>query len=172
MHRGRGIMDRKGIAPIIAFVMLMAIAVTMGVFVTIWYTRATQAQTSGMIEKLATGEECADIKFDISFDYENCIAAVYNLGSFKIDKIKVERYNGAVMKSDIWETGEESPLCFEVDGRNPGLIPKNGCAIPMNSSLTKLQFSPIIAKGKSLMQCLNNREFSLTGEFLNCPPGT
>ena len=159
---------KKGIAPIIAFVMLMALAVSMGVFVTIWYTRSTQTQTSEMIEKLATGEECADVKFDVSFDYENCRAVVYNLGSFKIDKVKVERYSGAVMKSEIWDTGEDSPLCYEVSSRLPGLVPKNGCEIPMNASLTKLQFSPIIVKGSTLMQCLNNREFTPTGAFSGC----
>ncbi|HII16272.1 MAG TPA: hypothetical protein HA362_08275 [Nanoarchaeota archaeon] len=159
---------KKGIAPIIAFVMLMALAVTMGAFVTIWYTRSTQSQTSEMIERLATGEECADVKFDVSFDYENCAAIIYNLGSFKIDKIKAERYSGAVMRSEIWGTGEDSELCYEVSGRLPGLIPKNGCAIPMNATLTKLQFSPIIVKGSTMMQCLNNREFTPAGAFSGC----
>lgn len=165
--RGDISMKKKGIAPIIAVVMIMALAVTLGTFVTIWYTKASEAQTKTIIEKYGGVDECADVRFDVSFNYTKCYAVIYNLGTFTIGKVKVDRYfkNGYVPQGpEIWETGRGSEICAE-----GGLIPKNGCAIPMNSSiLSKIQFTPIITSGNSLISCVNEKEFKPEGGFSGC----
>lgn len=167
---------KKGIAPIIAFIMIMALAVTIGTFVMTWYTKAAEKQTETTISKYASSEECSEVKFDVAFDYDNCAAIIYNLGSFKIDSVKVDRLFGAVMKSDIWNTGWDAETCSEplvapccISG---GLVPKNGCAIPLNRSdpdripipdleLTEMQFVPMLGKDTDIVQCLNDKVYKL-----------
>ena len=174
-------MNKKGIGPIIAFVLLMALSVTLGAFVTIWYTKSTEGQVKTVIEKYGNADECSDVRFDVAFDYENCIAAVYNLGSFTIDKIKVDRYLSTDLtnaKTEIWATGKDSLICAEFNGAATGLFPKNGCGIPMNTSSAgdvpnsnprKLFFSPITTDGDTDTLCLNEREFTPNGsKFQNC----
>lgn len=169
-------LGKKAIAPIIAFVLLMGLAVALGAFVTIWYTKASEKQTSELIGRLGTEEECSSVGFDVAFDYENCAAIIYNLGSFTIDKVKVDRYLSSDLtsaKTDTWNTGRGSAICAE-----GGLIPKNDCAIPMNASdkcpvpnsePRRVLFSPIIVQGKEQTLCLNERIFEPNGSKFGCP---
>lgn len=146
-------MNRKGISPIIAFVMLMALAVTLGAFVTIWYTRSTESQTKTIIEKFGNADECADVRFDVAFDYDKtdedgvCGVVVYNLGNFNIDKLKIEKVTEGLPESEIYDE--------EV------IKPKSGVIVEVLTFalVSKMQFAPIISEGGALTQCLNDRIF-------------
>ncbi|MBU2637655.1 MAG: hypothetical protein KJ955_01655 [Nanoarchaeota archaeon] len=140
--------SKKAIAPIIAFVLLMGMAVALGAFVTIWYTRASEKQTTELIGKFGTEEECSGVGFDVAFDYDpaGCSAEIYNLGSFTIDKVKADAY---------YLDGSETHDMADVD-----IIPRTGVAIELPLSLiARLQFSPILEEKGSLTQCLNERVF-------------
>lgn len=139
-------MKKKGISPIIAFVMLMALAVTLGAFVTVWYTKSTESQTKTMIEKFGNADECADVRFDASFDYDACTGTMYNLGSFTIDKIKIDTY---------YLDGTEKQDISEVN------IPPKGTvtAILPFSLISRLQVSPILEDKGQLTVCINEREY-------------
>ncbi|MFA5888429.1 MAG: hypothetical protein WC852_07000 [Candidatus Nanoarchaeia archaeon] len=147
-------MNKKGIGPIIAFVLLMALSVTLGAFVTIWYTKSTEGQAKTVIEKYGNADECSDVKFDVAFDYNNtdedgnaCGAVVYNLGSFSIDKLKVEKVTAGLPESEIFE-GEV-------------IKPKTGVIVEVLNlkSVSKMQFAPIIVESGTATQCINDRVF-------------
>ncbi|MFH1065082.1 MAG: hypothetical protein V1734_01080 [Nanoarchaeota archaeon] len=157
------IMYKKGIGPVIAFVLLLALSVTLGAFVTIWYTKSTEGQVKTVIEKYGNADECSDVRFDVSFDYENCYAAVYNLGSFTIDEVKVDKYFSTDLttaKSEIWAAG---------------ISPKDCITIPMNNSdensePRQVLFAPIIINKEERTLCLNERVYEPNGsKFLGCP---
>ncbi len=138
--------SKKAIAPIIAFVLLMGMAVAMGAFVTIWYTRTSEKQTAELIGRFGTEEECSGVGFDIAFNYDTCSAEVYNLGSFTIDKVKVDAY---------FLDGSETHDMVDI-----AATPKTGAAVPLPlSSISRLQFSPILEEKGRLTQCINEREF-------------
>lgn len=162
-------MNRKGISPIIAFVMLMALAVTLGTFVTIWYTKSTESQTKTIVEKFGNADECADVRFDVSFDYDNCIVVVYNLGSFTIDKIQVNAFNGEVLSIDEKpDTKDLECINAYTETAVSGLPPKAKCNVPMNSDITKLIIGPIIVKEGTLTLCTNDRIFTPKETFTGC----
>lgn len=138
--------SRKAIAPIIAFVLLMGLAVTLGVFVTIWYTRASEKQTSELIGRFGTEEECSSVSFDAALDYDACTGEMYNLGKFTIDKIKIDTY---------YTDGTEKHDIADVN-----ILPREGVSAPLPLSLiAKLQISPILEDKGELIECTNNREF-------------
>ncbi|MDD4878635.1 MAG: hypothetical protein PHO02_06415 [Candidatus Nanoarchaeia archaeon] len=151
-------MKKKGIAPIIAFVMLMALAVTLGAFVTIWYTKSTESQTKTMIEKFGNVDECADVRFDVEFNYTTCKnITVYNLGNFNIDKIKLEL---------ILMDGTPFSEVFDYL-----ILPKENVEISIDlRDVQKFQFAPIIAEGTAVTMCLNDRVF--VPDKIKCPPLT
>ncbi|MDI6737546.1 MAG: hypothetical protein QME12_03445 [Nanoarchaeota archaeon] len=151
-------MKKKGISPIIAFVMLMALAVTLGAFVTIWYTKSTERQTKTIVEKFGSVDECADVRFDVAFDYTTCDSIrVYNLGNFNIDKIKLE-----LLLTDGTPFSEVYDFL---------IAPKGNVEIPINlQDVQKFQFAPIIAEGTAVTMCLNDRIFVPDAtKMVTCP---
>ena len=142
---------KKGIGPVIAFVLLMALSVTLGAFVTIWYTKSTEGQAKTVIEKYGNADECADVRFDVAFDYDMadgiCGAVVYNLGSFNIDKLKIEKITAGLPESAIFEA--------------EAIKPKTGVLVEVINlnSVSKMQFAPIIVEGGTATQCINDRVF-------------
>ena len=141
-------MNKRGIGPIVAFVLLMALSVTLGAFVTIWYTKSTEGQAKTVIEKYGNADECSDVRFDVEFDYATCNGIkVYNLGNFNIDKIKLE------LLSD-----EGEPFSEVYDYL---IVPKGYAEIsPLDlRDVQKFQFAPIIVEGTAVTMCVNDRVF-------------
>lgn len=158
-------LNKKGIGPIIAFVLLMALSVTLGAFVTIWYTKSTEGQAKTVIEKYGNADECSDVRFDVAFNYTTCNSIrVYNLGSFNIDKLKMEI---------LFKDASGDSVIADVN-----ILPKQNVEAEVGplDCISKIQFAPIIVESGTATQCINDRIFIPEEEEMGvgacvlCPP--
>lgn len=157
----RIIKGKKGVSHVIEMVLLTALAVGMGAFVTIWYTQSSEKQSTELLQTYENQAECLEIKYDAAFEYENCRIAVYNLGMFKIDQIKADFYlNDGTTKSSILDMN---------------IMPREGQYVELSSigvpgDFTKAKFTPIIIKNKKKLVCPSDKEYTIGegGPFVNC----
>ena len=146
----------KGMSEIITVVLLTAMAVAGGVFITIWYRQSAEKQTE-IFEQYATEEECKSVMFEVLFSPTECKASVYNAGQVKIGKIKADYYylDGKHSSETLGEAMPKASLQLSDEKLN---------------NLEKLQLIPIIITERGEQACQNERIFPPTEEFRSrCP---
>ncbi len=82
-------MHKKGISEIIAYVLIVSMAVTLGTIVTIWYRSTTEKQVEGILNPIEGSSQCEDVNVNVAFHYDTCSIAVFNTGSITLDAFKV-----------------------------------------------------------------------------------
>src|SRR3989339_952849 len=86
--------QKKGIAPVIAWVLLLSLTITMGVFVTRWYLARTEGMTESTVNSLSGGIECSDVNINVAYTGTpaNCNIKVSNTGSFRISRVLINDF--------------------------------------------------------------------------------
>ncbi len=142
---------KKGISPVIAWILILGISVALGSIVTNWYLSKTETITESTLSTLEGGIECNDVNVNVAYTKisGNCIIKVSNTGQFKIDYVKINTFQKAY-------------------GKNPKEY-KNFTAtdftakeIPNPCTLTDLTVIPVIQRDKHQASCPNDRIYKQT----------
>lgn len=147
-------MDKNGISPIIAFVLVISLVVSLGAFVSIWYKNASTKQIESALEQLENTAECANVKFEVSFDYETCTITLFNSGEEIINNMVVS-YSFA----DGTKQSETEELDIAENARK---------SIEQVPNFQKVVFTPILVREGTQITCTDEREFSLQNPFQCC----
>ncbi len=133
--------NKKGVSPIIAWVLLLGFSVTLGVIVSSWYLQSSEQMTESTLTTLEGGIECNDVSINVAYTerYSDCWLKISNTGKLKIDSVKIN----AITKEY---------------GKNPKEY-KNftNSDIPNLCSETKITINPILDRGDSQISCPNER---------------
>ena len=84
---------KKGISPLIAWILILGLTVAIASIVSIWYTQKAKSMSEETFSGFETGVECSEANYNVLFD-ENCNAAIINTGHLKIVKIKLSTDKG------------------------------------------------------------------------------
>jgi len=153
-HKKRGKVKKKGISPIIAFVLLITLVISLGTFVSIWYKNTSTKQMEIALEQLENTAECSQVRFEIGFDYETCSISVFNAGEEIINNLGiVYSFTDSTKQSEIKELS---------------ISPNARKSITQVPNFVKAVFSPILIRGGKEITCTDEREFSLKNPFECC----
>jgi len=84
---------KKGISPLIAWILILGLTVAIASIVSIWYTQKAKSMSEETFSGFETGVECSEANYNVIFD-ENCNAVIINTGHLKIVKIKLSTDKG------------------------------------------------------------------------------
>lgn len=147
--------NRLGVSEVVSYTLLIALAVGLAAFVTIWYTRSSEQQATGLIEVYETSAECTDVDFKISFEYNECNITVYNTGMLNINQLKAYYFKKDKTRSDALFTDL--------------LIPQTERKIDAMPNLGKLMIVPLLERDGKLYSCPNENVYTPAQDFTNCP---
>lgn len=81
-------MEKKGVSPIIAYVLLVGFAVALAAFFTTWYLKTSGATSQQQFEELEAQMLCEDAKINVGFT-EDCKIKVFNTGTQVFEKVLI-----------------------------------------------------------------------------------
>ena len=92
-------MSKKGVSPVIAFVLMMSFAVALGAIVINWYLSASKEQSEILLGSAESSAECGQVNMNIGLlnatypnPAEQCSIKILNTGDLKIKKLKFEYF--------------------------------------------------------------------------------
>src|SRR3989344_677084 len=80
---------KKGVSEIVAYVLIVGMAVAIGTVITVWYRSTTERQVEGILTPIEGSSQCADVNVNVAFGYDDCSISVYNTGSALIKELKI-----------------------------------------------------------------------------------
>lgn len=138
--------SRLGLSAIIGYVLLITLVVTLATFVTVWYKGTSERQIGQTLEHFENTAECSDVKYEVVFLYGDCELEIYNLGKFKMDKVKLDYYLA---------NGEVESETLELN-----IMPRYGVEteeMPRDSEILKVKVTPIIVTDSKEISCTSER---------------
>jgi len=131
-------MHKKGVSPVIAWVLILGFTIALGSIVTNWYLQQSKKTTESTLGTLEGEMECNEVKINVAFTQSGsgCVLKVSNTGALRIDSVKV---NGKQLAYD----------------RNPKEY-KNYTSTDICDSTTATVL-PIIKKDNNLAVCQNDK---------------
>ncbi|MFH0752696.1 MAG: hypothetical protein V1914_03825 [archaeon] len=136
--------NKKGISPVISWVLILGFSMTLAVVVTSWYLQQSEQMTESSLTTLEGGMECNEVSINVAYTYDgvNCWLKVSNTGKYKIDSVKINTVTKPYDKNpkEYWNFTNNDPdpldiLCEE----------------------TKITVNPILKRGDNLISCPNDR---------------
>lgn len=145
---------KKGISPIIAFVLVITLVISLGAFVSVWYKNTSTKQIEMAMEQLENTADCAKVKFEVGFDYETCSITVFNAGEELINNLEmVYSFIDGTKQSEIKELS---------------ISPGARKSITQAPNFMNLVITPILIRTGKEITCTDERKFSLKNPFECC----
>lgn len=138
-------MHKKGVSPVIAYVLLISLAVGLGALVFNFYIGTTEKQTETFLDPIEGGMECDSVNINVGFDNENI--KIYNSGMLSINKLKID-FVGLEEYLEIEEEQEDMPL-----------LPKKDITISedLPEDYGGVIITPFIKTKTQIISCYNGR---------------
>ena len=138
-------LSKKGISPVIAWVLIVGFTMVLGLIVSNWYIQQSKATAKSALGSLESSIECNDIKINVAFirkpDASECWLKVSNTGMLKIAKVKI---NG---EDYVYERNPKEYWNYTKTRDIPTLCDAN----------LKVTVLPILETDKDLITCNNDR---------------
>lgn len=97
----REVENKKAIAPIIATILLLGLAVTLGTSVYLWQVRQTESLSKGLVRFASGVLECDNINFNV-YAKDGCTkTTIKNSGFFDIDSFAIRSFSGFGAGSEV-----------------------------------------------------------------------
>lgn len=138
--------NKKGVSPIIAWILILGLSISLGVFVTEWYLKSSKTMTENTLSTLEGGIECNDVNVNVAFTKHgnDCIIKIANTGQLKIDSVKI---NNA--QKDYGKNPKEYKNFTTTD-------------IPDLCTTTNIVVIPILKTENNLINCPNDKIYKRT----------
>ncbi|MEA3378541.1 MAG: archaellin/type IV pilin N-terminal domain-containing protein [Nanoarchaeota archaeon] len=81
-------MNKKGVSPVIAFILLLSLAVTLGLLITYWSKESAETQVDTILTPISNAAECEQINININ-NYDTCLLKIYNAGTRTIEQLEI-----------------------------------------------------------------------------------
>lgn len=131
---------KKGISPIIAWVLILGFTIALGAIVTNWYLQQSKKTTESTLGTMEGEMECNDVKINVAFTQSasGCVLKVSNTGMLRIDSIRVNNKQMSYDKNPKeYRNYSNTDIC----------------------SQTKITVLPLIKRDKNLVACQNDRTY-------------
>lgn len=127
---------KKGVSPIIAWILILGLTISLAAIVTNWYLGQSKEMAEKTLTTLEGGIECSEVNINVAYtnDKIQCIAKIANTGKLKIDSIRIN----------------EEQLKY---GKNP----KEYENYTLDCTINKITAIPILERDKNLIACPNDR---------------
>lgn len=134
--------NKKGVSPLIAWVLILGFSITLAGIVTNWYMKSAEQMTESTITTLEGGMECNEVSINVAYTYKdpNCWLKISNTGKFQIDSVKIN-----TVTKDYGKNPKEYKNFTQAD--LPGIL----------CTETKLTVNPILKRGDGTVSCPNDR---------------
>ena len=153
--------SKKGISAIIAYVLLLGMAVALGVFVSMWYLQASEKQSTQILGSIEGGALCDEVNANFGFDYVNCKFNIKNSGKYTIQKIDFNILDA---------TG--NPIAYTYDGTIAPNKDDQTDKITQLDNENGISFTATVyvKSGEQLLSCAKDREYKSdsTTSFTSC----
>lgn len=154
--------NKKGISEVIAYVLMVALAVALGTFIAVWYKSTVQTQVSGILNPIEGSSQCDEINVNLVFNYATCGITVYNTGTLNIDALKITYSdNAGGLNNSNYEVKIpprlNQPIDLPIDG---GIVREN---------LRTVIVIPIVTVDKQSYYCSRDYMFNALENFIGCP---
>lgn len=139
---------KKGISPVIAWVLILGFTIALGAIVTNWYLQQSKKTTESTLGTMEGEMECNEIRINVAFTQPqptsgNCILKVSNTGMLKIDSIRINSIQKSYDKNPKeyrnYSSSDITDLC--------------------GAAYQKITVLPLIKKDKTLVACQNDRTY-------------
>lgn len=149
--------NKKAVSPVIAYVLLIGMAIALATIVTVWMKQSAKSQVENVITPTAGAAECESVNINLIF---NCTTLdsvpklmLYNSGSLKITKVEIYTIPAPKSGNPTKYDAEMMPKAWaEIDPPIINVVPeiRNGM---------KAEVFPIISMGLENFKCQKNRVF-------------
>ncbi len=145
---------RKGISPIIAFVLILGLVISLATFVSFWYQGVTESQIDTALEMFEDTPECNGVRYEVGFDYSTCSITLFNAGDEEINKLVL---------SYAFSDGSTNTETREVT-----LPPNARETVSEVPNFAEATFTPILIRETKQISCTDERTFTLDQPFECC----
>lgn len=154
-------LTKKGVSEIIAYVLIVSLAVTLGTLVTIWYKSTTEKQVETLLNPLEGSTQCEGVNVNLAFRSDTCSVAVFNTGTTMIDSLQITYTDGSGgINTSKYELKIPPRLSQEIT------LPSEGV---QSGNIDTINVLPIILVDNQPYFCQGNYLFRATQAFSNCP---
>ena len=143
-------MRNKGQSEIISWVLLIGLAVSLAVIVTVWTREQAEESIEGVVSKSESDYRCNEVSFNAVVDCNTGNVDVVNKGNFNIHRFIVHEY----MKNGNTETlTKETAKPLEV-GKN---TPQDLYTISQTGNIKSIDLIPVIKIDKEYVGCVERK---------------
>ena len=152
--------NKKGMSEVISYILILALAVSLGTFITVWYKSTTEKQIAGFLTPVEGTSQCDEVNVNLVFNYDACSVNVYNTGSLTITDMKIT-YS---------DTGGNSNI---TDYNKINLMPRSNVPLDIpvegitRTNLVNVNIIPIVMSGKQPYYCSKGFIFNTDGRNFN-----
>lgn len=132
-------MDKRGAEVIVAWVLLLGLSITLGIFVSQWIKEQAEKQSEEIVKEVEGNIKCVDVSLNAFFTNQNCNEiSLANKGLFKILSLKI--------RSD-----------YSTDTFSINLNPQQTQTLNIGYSANKLDIIPVIKSDKENLACVDRK---------------
>ncbi|MBI4447480.1 hypothetical protein HY643_00720 [Candidatus Woesearchaeota archaeon] len=152
-------MKKKGISPLIAYVILVGFAVGLGAIFTTWYMNTSQDTREQYFKEIETGIQCEDVKLNVGFNYDSCKVEVFNTGIQVWKKVAI---SGSYLDSG----GARQKIDEDIDGPiNPKESRETNALFTAEVTDLEVYVNAYVQLDKKTVSCVNDRVYKPTKSF-------
>ena len=139
--------NKRAVSPVIAYVLLIGMAIGLAAIVVTWSRQSAQSQVEAVITPTAGAAECESVNINLIFNCTTKRLMLYNSGSLKITRVEI--YTNPSLASG-------NPIKY-----NAEMMPKVWAEIDVEriTSGMKAEVFPVISMGLEDFKCQKNRMF-------------
>ena len=140
---------KKGIAPVVAWILILTLSVGIGAIVVTWYVKHAESITKEYVTETGSEIECGGINLNVGFNEEECKLIIVNTGKKKIHKLKVFISEKEVEFDEEIPPREKKEFSLHLGG----------------VSIKNVLVNPVIKIDDKLYICENERVYNPRGEM-------